>query len=88
MLSLWSLSQSPAVNPTEHRTMNQELGRRQPRIPVVYGGEDVNKNYWRVFYAPHPCSDHFLAAHYDGSMFPASGWWDIDDQWDWIEECW
>lgn len=48
----------------------------------------MTKNYWRVFYTPHPCSDHFLAAHYDSSMFPASGWWDINDQWDWIEECW
>jgi len=43
MLSLWSLSQSPVVNPTEHRTMNQELGRRQPRIPAIYGVEDVKR---------------------------------------------
>jgi hypothetical protein len=34
-----SVSDGPI--PKEHRTMKQESGRRQPRIPVLQGGEDV-----------------------------------------------
>ena len=35
-----SVSDGPI--PKEHRTMKQEPGRRQPGIPVIQGGEDVN----------------------------------------------
>ena len=47
----------------------------------------MTKYYWEVFMNfPFPKSDHYLQAHFDGGMFPASGWWDIDDEWDCVEE--
>jgi len=47
----------------------------------------MTKYYWEVFTTLQSTeSDHYLTAHCDGGMFPASGWWDIDDEWDCVEE--
>lgn len=50
----------------------------------------MTKHYWDVFidfpehHLTEPC--HYLQAHFDGNQFPASGWWDLDDEWEYIEE--